>query len=116
MVFHDPPYGLGIAEWDKAAPSLDEMQSLIGRLSVLIRNKPWVYISDIHPSMRTTVLQSLAKHNLKDFQDLCWCKTGHQNGHDSGMTFTPSCEPMVVGYWRGRGGFQIGRASCRERV
>ena len=52
MVFVDTPYGLNIAKWDSAAPSLDETQSLIGRLSVLVRNKPWVYVSYIHPTMR----------------------------------------------------------------
>ena len=101
LVIHDPPYGLGIAEWDANAPTMEATAGLIGRIALLNQYRPWVYVSYMTLDMRPNTKQALLKHSFKDIQDLAWYKTSHQSHHDTGMTFTNALEYLIVGYSTG---------------
>jgi hypothetical protein len=98
-LYADLPYGVGIADWDAAAPTEDQLKTLLEGFMFLKGNKALVTVVLWCSAYELGLVRKvLTEMNFKHIQLLTWYK--HNSNHMSGpaMSFLHATEVCIIAY------------------
>jgi hypothetical protein len=95
----DPPYELGIAEWDTEALTEDELFSLLRGFVHLRKHQALVsVVMWCNPFELALVQKVVVDLNFKHIQVLTWYKSGFNQVTGPACTFLPATEMAIIGF------------------
>lgn len=98
-MFHDAPYGLNLADWDKPM-TREDLALTISQIFPQNKSQHHVYVGMCHFSQKAMFAEVLKEKGYTDVHEAFWQKLGiNVPGH---QRYTFSVEHMIVGYYGGR--------------